>query len=67
MYNMMNKINTAVCYIWNLLGEQILRVLITRKNFFFFFLSLYERMDVHESYCGNHFMVYVSQVIILCT
>ena len=24
-------------------------------------------MDVHWTYCGHHFMAYVSQIIILCT
>ena len=24
-------------------------------------------MDVHETYCGNNFMMYVSQSIMLCT
>ena len=39
----------------------ILRVLITRKVFHFF----NEIMDVHQIYCGNHFMMCVSQIIIL--
>ena len=34
MYNMINTVNTAVSYIWKLLRESILRVLITRKKIF---------------------------------
>ena len=50
MYNMINIINAAVCYIWKLLREEILRVLITRKKNFFsisLMLCLYEMIDVH--------------------
>ena len=50
MHNMINVINTAVCYIRQLLGDEILRVFITRKKMFFsclFSFYLYEMMDVH--------------------
>ena len=30
-------------------------------------LYLYEMMDVPKTYCNNHFMIYVSQIIILYT
>ena len=33
MYNMMTVNNKTVLYIWNLLIEKILKVLITRKKF----------------------------------
>ena len=48
MYNMTNIINTAVYYIWKLLKEQILRVLIPKKKMFYISLIsyLYEMMDV---------------------
>ena len=28
-------------------------------------LYLYEMMDSHRTYCGNHFKIYVSQIIML--
>ena len=37
-YHMINIINTAVCCVWKLLKEWILRVLITRKKIIFLFL-----------------------------
>jgi len=37
MYNIINIINIAVCYIWKLLKEKSLRFLITKKTFFYFF------------------------------
>ena len=40
------------------------------KQYFFsnsFMLYLYETMDVHYTYCGHHFMMYVSHIIILYT
>ena len=30
-------------------------------------LYLYELMNVHWTYYDNHFMMYVSQIIMLCT
>ena len=38
MYNMINIINTAVCYIWKLLREQILGSHHKENIFFFLFL-----------------------------
>ena len=48
-------------------------VLITRRiflsffvsSFFFFLLYLYEKIDVSWTYCGNHFTIYVIQIIML--
>ena len=40
------------------------------KVFFFFFLFilyLYEMVDIHQIFCDNHFMMYVSQIIMLHT
>ena len=47
--NLIKIMNTAVCYIWKLLREEIQRVLITRKAIFSIslMLYLYEKMDVH--------------------
>ena len=47
MYNMINIITTAVDYIWKLLRDEILRVLIARKKNYFFILHLYDIMDIH--------------------
>lgn len=30
-------------------------------------VSLYDMMNVYEIYCGDHFMIYISQVFMLCT
>ena len=30
-------------------------------------LYLYEMMDIHSSYCGNHFMICVNEIIMLYT
>lgn len=35
--------------------------------FFIFLLYLYEKMDVSWTYCGNHFIIYVNQTIMLYT
>ena len=37
------------------------------KEKFFFLLYLYEMMNVHWIYCGNYFLMYVSQMIMLFT
>ena len=52
-----------------LLRKPILRVLITRRIFFFSFLLssllfLHEKMDISWTYCGNHFTMYVNQTTI---
>ena len=40
----------------------------SQGDFFLYLMShLYEMMDDHETYCDNHFMMYVSQIIMLCT
>ena len=63
MHSMINIINPAVCYIWKLLKEQILRVAITRKNMFSLILYLSELMSIHWTSCGHRSMTYVSQVM----
>ena len=37
------------------------------KIFFISLMYLYEMMDVHQTYCDNHFMTYVSQISMLYT
>ena len=32
---------------------------------FSFLLYLYEIMDVHKTYCDDHFMMYISQIMVL--
>ena len=44
------------------------RVLIKGKTFSIsLILYLYDMMDVHYTYCDNHFMMRVSQIIMLYT
>lgn len=31
---------------------------------FFFFLYLYEIMDVRKTYCGSHFTIHVSEIML---
>ena len=61
MYTMIKIINTAVHYKWKL-REYILRFLITKEEIFFIslVLYLYEMLDVHQTNCGNYFMIYIS-------
>ena len=44
-------------------------ILITRKKFFSIslMLYLYEMMDGHQTYCGDHFEMFVSQIMMLYT
>ena len=37
------------------------------KIFFLFILYLYEMVDIHQIFCDNHFMMYISQIIMLHT
>ena len=37
------------------------------QKFFSFILYLYKTMDIHETYCDNHFRMYVTQIITLYT
>ena len=64
MYNMI--INTAICYIWTLLSEEFSP---QGKKLFFYFFNIASTWDngVHWTYYGNHFMMYVSQIIMLAT
>ena len=39
-----------------LLREQILKILITRKQFV---VTMYDN-DVNQTYCGNHFAIYTN-------
>ena len=38
-----------------------------KEKYFSFILYLFEIMDVHKTYCGNHFMIYLSKSITLYT
>lgn len=58
-YNRMTRADIAESYIRKLLRAWILGVVITKRNFppFFsslFIVSVYERLDVSWTYCGNH-------------
>ena len=50
---MINVINTAVCYIWKVLKEQILRVFITREKTFFSILYICEIMGFPDGSVGK--------------
>lgn len=62
-------INTAICYIWMLLSEQIEEFSPQGKKLFFYFFNIASTWDngVHWTYYGNHFIMYVSQIIMLAT
>ena len=48
MYNMINIINTNLCYMWKLLRQQTLRFFLKEKYFVLLkILYLYKMMDVH--------------------
>ena len=51
VYSMMTVVNNAVLYVWKLLRQQILKVLITHKK-----MLLCEVMDLSKY--GNHFATY---------
>ena len=36
-----------------------------REVFLFLFFSLYETIDVHQTLCGHHSIMHVSQIIML--
>ena len=48
---MINTINTAVCYLWELLKEYILKGFITRKKFFFYFFNF---ASIWDNGCSFH-------------
>ena len=60
----------AVWCIWELSRESIPRVLVVsqkKPTLFSFLKNLFEMTDVNHIQCGNHFTVYVNQVILLYT
>ena len=38
-----------------------------KENFFSSILYLYEMMDIHQTYCDDHFMMFVSHIFMLYT
>lgn len=34
-----------------------------KENYIFYLFCVYEMMDVNQTYCGNQFSIYVSQII----
>lgn len=65
MYNMINIINTVVCYTWKF-SKNKSQVFITKNYFFYVFnFYLHKVLDIHYN-CDNHFMC-ISQIIILYT
>ena len=69
MYNnLINIINTAVCYVWKLTRVNLKSFHHRNKTFFHsLILNLYETMDVHQTYNDNRFMMYGSQIVMLYT
>ena len=66
MYNLINITNTAACYTWKLLRINC-KSSHPKEKFFSIslILYLYKRMDVHQTYYDNHFIIYASQIIML--
>ena len=67
MCNMINIINTAVCYIWKLVKVNPMWVLMTKKIIFSIYSIILSIWD--DGYllniCGNYFMFYVGQILML--
>ena len=63
--HMIYIINTAIHCTWRLSREYILCCYQNEKIFSFPLLCLYKMTDVHWTYCGNHFLMYLSQIIML--
>ena len=59
MYNMIKIINAGVCYRWKSLRVNPKSSYHKEKQFFSIslILYLYEMIDVHSTYCDNHFMM----------
>ena len=58
--------NTIVYYIWKLLRVNP-KNSHHKEKIFLKNLYLCEVMDIHQTYCDNHFIMYVSQIIMLYT
>lgn len=69
MYNRISTINIAVHYIQKLLKEQNPKSSHHQEIFFStsYSLYLYEMMGVHKTYCGDYFLMYASQIMMLYT
>ena len=62
--------NSRICIIYRKVVNRVIPKGSHHKEnifsfFSFFLLSLYEKMDVSWTYCGNHFTIYVNQTIML--
>lgn len=53
MYSMRTIRNNTILYIWKLLREYFLKVLLTRRK-----KVTMCGIDVNQTYCGGHFTVY---------
>ena len=65
MYNMITTISSALCY--KVLEGVNHKSSHQKTKSLSFILYLYEMMDAHYTYFGNHVMVWLSQIIILYT
>ena len=66
IYYMSHIMNTIVYYIWKLLRVNP-KNSHHKEKIFLKNLYLCEVMDIHQTYCSNHFIMYVSQIIMLYT
>lgn len=60
-YSMATVVNKTVLYIWKLLRERILEILITREK------SNCVEMDVSWTYYGDHFHIFTNIKSLDCT
>ena len=70
MYNMINIISTAVCYLYMKVVKRVNPKSShhKEKNFSIsLILHLYEMVDVHCTYCDQHVMMYVKSHHLLYT
>ena len=67
--HMINIINTAVCYTWIVKRVDPKSSQHRKKKIFSISLILYpyKMMDTPSTYCDNHFMMYVNQILMLYT
>lgn len=67
MCNIINIINTVVCYIWKLVKVNPMWVLMTKKIIFSIYSIILSIWD--DGYllnmCGTYFMFYVGQILML--
>ena len=69
MYNTINIIRTAICYMWTLKRVNPKKSY-HREKYFFYFFCIYMRWEMLTkliNYCINNFMMYFTEIIMLHT